>query len=131
MLASLSSSKEESHSLVHLGVGPGRLREAKHPTHDPAAVETPAQVTNLPPPPSMLHFHHTLGHQVLPLGGHEDGPEADLFDLHLALTLEGSWQTTISCQLEVEEEQEGRRRSERESGLSTTQRVGGSNPAPS
>lgn len=37
----------------------------------------------------MLHFHHALGHQALPLGGHEDGPKADLFDLHLALTLEG------------------------------------------
>lgn len=88
--------KIKSHSLVHLGVGPGRLRKAEHPAHDPAAVETPAQVTNLPPPPSVLHFHHALGHQALPLGGHEDGPQADLLDLHLALTLEGSRRTTVS-----------------------------------
>lgn len=51
----------------------------------------------------MLHFHCTLSHQALPLGGHEDRPKADFLDLHLALTLEGRRQTTLSFQSQAEE----------------------------
>lgn len=36
----------------------------------------------------MFHLHHTLCDQVLLLGGHEDGTEPDLLNLHLTLTLE-------------------------------------------
>ena len=67
----------------------GGLGEAQHPTHHSAAVEVPAQVTHLPPSPSMLHFHHTLRDQGLLLGGHEDRPQTDLLDLDPALTLKG------------------------------------------
>ena len=76
-----------SHSLVCFDIVLSGLRKAEHPAHDPAAVETPAQVAHLPPSPSMLHFHHSLCDQALLLGGHEDGTEADLLDLHLTVTL--------------------------------------------
>lgn len=64
------------------------LWEAEHPANNPAAVQAPAQVAHLSPSPSMLHFHHPLCEQGFPLGGHEDGPEADLFDPYFAVTLE-------------------------------------------
>lgn len=63
------------------------LWKAQHPANNPAAVHAPTQVAHLSPSPSMLHFHHALGDQGFPLGGHEDGTKADLFDLHLAVPL--------------------------------------------
>lgn len=76
-----------SHSLVCFDIVLSSLWKAEHPAHNSAAVETPTQVTHLPPSPSMLHFHHSLCDQALPLGGHEDGTETDLLDLHLTVTL--------------------------------------------
>lgn len=50
----------------------------------------------------MLHFHHALCEQGFPLGGHEDGAKADLFDLYLAVTLDeeaiGRLSRTVSKQ---------------------------------
>ena len=80
-----SNCRGNSHSLVCSNVVLRGLWKAKHPAHDPAAVETPTLITDLPPSPSMPHFHHTLGDQVLPLGSHEDGTKTDLLDSHLAL----------------------------------------------
>lgn len=82
-----AASRENSYSLVCSDIVLGSLWKAEHPTHNPAAVEAPTQVTNLPPPPSMLHFHHTLRDQALSLGSHEDGTKTDLLDLHLTVTL--------------------------------------------
>lgn len=82
-----AASRKDSYSLVHFDIVLSSFWKAEHPTHNPAAVETPTQVTNLPPSPSMPHFHHALRHQVLPLGGHEDGTKTDLLDLHLTVTL--------------------------------------------
>lgn len=81
------SSKRDSYSLVCLHIVLSRLWKAKHPAHNPAAVETPTHVTNLPPSPSMLHLHHTLCDEGFPLGSHEDGTKTDLLDLHFTVTL--------------------------------------------
>jgi len=67
----------------------GGFWEAKHPTDDSAAVEAPAQVTHLPPSPSMLHFHHTLRDQGLLLGGREDWPQTNLLNLNPTVPLRG------------------------------------------
>lgn len=64
------------------------LWKAQQPTHNTTAVQTPTLVANLPPSSGMFHLHHTLCDQVLLLGGHEDGTEPDLLNLHLTLTLE-------------------------------------------
>lgn len=79
--------KPAFYSLVHSDIVRGGVRKAKHPADNPAAVQAPTQVAHLPPSPSMLHFHRALRDQGFPLGGHEDGAEADLFDLHLAVSL--------------------------------------------
>lgn len=78
---------KNSYSLVCFDIVLSCLWKAEHPTHNPAAVETPTHVTHLPPSTSMLHFHYTLCDQVLLLGSHEDGAKTDLFDLHLPVTL--------------------------------------------
>lgn len=103
-----SSAEENSHSLVRSGVVLRGLRKAEHPAHDPAAVEAPTHITNLSPSPGVLHFHHTLSDQGLPLGSHEDGAKADLFDLHLTGTLwRGGWKmhkrcSTVRCHSKVD-----------------------------
>lgn len=89
--------RKRKYSLVGSDVVRRGLWKAKHPANNPAAVQAPAQVAHLSPPPSMLHFHHPLREQGLPLGGHEDGPKADLFDPHLAVTLEeGGRKSTVT-----------------------------------
>lgn len=79
--------KEKRYSLVCSDVVHRSLWKAEHPANNPAAVDAPTQVAHLSPSPSMLHFHHTLRDQGFPLGGHQDGTKADLFDLHLAVSL--------------------------------------------
>ena len=78
---------KESYSLVCFGVVLCSLWKAEHPTDNLAAVETPTQVTNLPPSPSMLHFHYTLCNKALLLSNRQDGTETDLFDSYLTVTL--------------------------------------------
>lgn len=82
-----AASRKNSYSLVCFDIVLRSLWKAEHPAHNPAAVEAPTQVTNLSPSPSMLHFHHTLCDQALPLGSHEDGAKTDLFNLHLTGSL--------------------------------------------
>lgn len=79
---------KKKYSLVCFDIVHRSLWKAEHPANNPAAVQAPTQVAHLSPSPSMLHFHHALRDQGFPLGGHEDGAEADLFDLYLAVTLE-------------------------------------------
>lgn len=83
MLLTVQLAAKKSYSLVHFDIVPRSFWKAKHPAHNPAAVEAPAQVTNLSPSPSMSHFHHTLCNQAFPFGSHEDGAKTDLFNLHL------------------------------------------------
>lgn len=87
-LARRKNNTKRKYSLVHSDIVRRSLWKAEHPTNNPAAVQAPTQVAHLSPSPSMLHFHHTLCDQGLPLGGHENGAKADLFDLYLAVTLE-------------------------------------------
>lgn len=94
-----AASRKDSYSLVCFGVVLSSLWKAKHPAHNSAAVDTPTQVANLPPSPSVLHFHHTLCDQALLLGRHEDGTKADFLDFHLTVTLWGrcTSQSTVTC----------------------------------
>lgn len=75
-------SLEVQDSLVGVHVGLLRVRKAKHPTHNSAAIQTPAFITHLSPSPSMLYFHHTLRDKSAPLCNHQDWLETDFLNPH-------------------------------------------------
>lgn len=86
-IAVSAASEKDSYLLICSHIVLSSLWKAKHPTHNPAAIETPALVANLSPSPSMLHFHHTLCHKALLLCRHEDRAKTDLLNSHLTLPL--------------------------------------------
>lgn len=81
-LHKLYFSLEVQDSLVGVHVGLLRVRKAKHPTHNSAAIQTPAFITHLSPSPGMLNFHHTLGDKSSPLCNHQDWFETDFLNPH-------------------------------------------------
>lgn len=80
--AQLYFSLEVQDSLVGVHVGLLRIRKAKHPTHNSAAIQTPAFITHLSPSPSMLYFHHTLRDKSASLCNHQDWLETDFLNPH-------------------------------------------------
>jgi len=91
----LCFSLEVQDSLVGVHVGLLRVRKAKHPTHNSAAIQTPAFITHLSPPPSMLYFHHTLRDKSAPLCDHQDWLETDFLNPHPTGRLEEDWKHDI------------------------------------